>query len=401
MTGYSDDPLQRLEQAESALEAIRDEQVDAVVGSKNIVLLKLHKAEQALRQSEERLRLAMDAGKMASWEMNPATGTHTSCQRLKEIFGLSAADGKRSRDQCLSLIPEEDRRLLVEADERALATGESFEMEFRIRRPDGEMRWIRSQAMPVKDGQGRSVRLVGVVVDITKRKETREALQVSLEEKELLLREVHHRVKNNLAIISGLLDMQCQVAKDPAAAAALRDLDTRIRSIALVHERLYQKDNLARIDFQDYLDSLLHDLRFSMSPDTDIRCTARAQRISLGIDLAIPCGMIINELVTNAIKHAFPDGKTCDGQGGPEIRVEAHKENGHYRIVVADNGIGFPKGVDLNNSSSFGLSLVRMIGTHQLGGKFELERALGTRVTFTFKPRHKEKSWLDSISAPE
>jgi PAS domain S-box-containing protein len=390
MTRDADNPLRRLEQAESALEAIRNEQVDAVVGSKNIVLLKLYKTEQALMKSEERLRMAMDAAKLASWEKDLATGKVISCQRLREIFGFSATHGKSFRDEYLSLILEEDRNHLVEADENALATGEGFEIDYRIRRPDGEIRWLRSQVMPLKDVQGLSARLIGVVADITERKKIHEALQASLEEKEILLREVHHRVKNNLAIISALVDMENQYVEDPAAAALLRDLNTRIRSIVLVHERLYQTDNLALIDFQDYLDSLLQDLRYSLAPGRDILCTARTQGISLCIDLAIPCGMIINELVTNAIRHAFPDGKAYDGNNKPEIRVEVQKDEGHYSIVVSDNGVGFPEEIDLRTSPSFGLRLVRMIGTHQLGGKFELDRGKGTRIIFIFKDRHKK-----------
>jgi len=239
---------------------------------------------------------------------------------------------------------------------------------------------------------GHSDYILATVRDITERKKTSEALQASLEEKEILLREIHHRVKNNLAIISGLLEMQREDMKDPAASAVLSDLETRVRSIVLVHELLYQNINLARIDFQDYLDSLLQDLRYSMGSGRNIRCAARANGILLGIDLAIPCGMIINELVTNAIKYAFPEKKAYDGQDGPEISVEVRKEKGIYRVVVADNGVGFPDEIDLQTSQSFGLRLIRMIGTHQLGGKLELDRNPGTRVTLTFKTRNKESS---------
>ena len=388
MTGKTDDSLQRLEQAEAALEAIRNEEVDAVVGSRNIVLLKLHRTEQALRQSEERLRLAMESGKLASWEIDAATGTLTSCQRLKDIFGLSAADDQTFREQCLSLIPEEDRKRLLEEDERALATGEGFEMEFRIRRPDGEMRWLRSQVMPVQKGQGRPARLVGVVADITEHKKSREALQASLLEKELLLREVHHRVKNNLANIAALLEMQRAEVAEPVAAAALGDLETRVRSIALVHELLYKNKSLARIDFQEYLDTLLQDLRFSLGQGRKIRYSARAEEISLGIDMAIPCAMIINELATNAFRHAFPVGKAGDGSSEPEFRVEVRKDNNQYRVLVADNGVGLPEEIDMDTTRSFGLRLVKMLGGHQLQGEFKLERGNGTRITFLFKERN-------------
>ncbi len=241
--------------------------------------------------------------------------------------------------------------------------------------------------------------ILAAVRDITVRKQNYEALQESLEEKEVLLREVHHRVKNNLAIITTLLQMELEEVKDSAAAAVLWDLENRIRSIALVHELLYQKGNLARIDFQDYLDTLLHDLRYSLGEGKNIRYIALAGEIRLGIDVAIPCGMIINELVTNAIKYAFPDGKAHGGQNGPEISVKVRKDNDHYHIVVADNGVGIPEEIDLYNTQSFGLRLVRMIGKHQLGGKLELDRASGTRVIFTFKPRHKENS-LPEIAHP-
>jgi PAS domain S-box-containing protein len=396
MTGKTNDTLQRLEQAEAALEAIRNEEVDAVVGSRNVVLLKLHRAEQALMQSEVRLRVAMDAGNLASWEMDPSTGTLTPCQRLKKMFGLSATDGKGLYDQFLSLIPEEDRTRLVEANERALATGEGFEMEFRIRRPDGgELHWLRSQVIPMRAGNGHFARLVGVVADITEHKKSREALQASLLEKELLLREVHHRVKNNLANIAALLEMQRAEVAEPAVAAALGDLETRVRSIALVHELLYKHENLARIAFQEYLDILLQDLRFSVGQGGEIRYSARAEEISFGIDVAIPCAMIVNELATNAIKHAFPAGKAIDGRNEPEIRVEVRKDNDQYRVLVADNGVGLPEEIDLDTTRSFGLRLVKMLGGHQLQGEFKLERGNGTRITFLFRERRKEPQWTD------
>ncbi|WP_052813135.1 sensor histidine kinase [Desulfonatronum thioautotrophicum] len=394
MTDKTDDSLQRREQIEAALEAIRNEEVDAVVGSKNIVLLKLHRTEQALRQSEVRLRVAMDAGNLASWEMDPSSRSLTPCQRLKKMFGLSATDGKQFHDQFLSLIPEEDRIRLVGAHERALTTGEGFEMEFHIRRPDGEMRWLRSQVLPVSDEQGHPARLVGMVADITEHKASREALQASLLEKELLLREVHHRVKNNLANITALLEMQRMEVADTAASALLGDLEARVRSIALVHELLYKHENLARIAFQEYLDVLLQDLRFSVGQGREIRYSARAEEISFGIDVAIPCAMIVNELATNAIKHAFPAGKSVDGRSEPEIRVEVRKQNDHYSVLVADNGVGFPEEIDLDTTGSFGLRLVKMLGGHQLQGAFELDRGNGTRITFLFKERRMEAKRL-------
>jgi len=284
------------------------------------------------------------------------------------------------------------REKISEVFNRCATNGVSYDEEMEIITLKGRRIWIRTTGEVIRDETGVIRQVAGAFQDITESKKIHEALQASLGEKETLLREVHHRVKNNLAIISALLAMGLEEVEDPATSAVLSDLNTRIRSIALVHELLYQKGNLARIDFQDYLDSLLHDLRFSLGESKNIRYIALASEIRFGIDTAIPCGMIINELVTNAIKYAFPDGKAYDGQSEPEISVEVRKDNGHYHIIVADNGVGIPEEIDLCNPQSFGLRLVRMIGTHQLGGNIELERSPGTRVIFTFKPRHKENS---------
>ncbi|MFP4111067.1 MAG: sensor histidine kinase, partial [Desulfonatronovibrio sp.] len=266
-----------------------------------------------------------------------------------------------------------------------------WEGEFMVTGKNCQQYCILVRGVPMLDEQGETLSWLGINLDITERKQnSNQALRDSLKEKEILLREIHHRVKNNLAIISALCEMQSENVEDSATRALLSDLKTRIKSIALVHESLYHKENLAWIDFQDYLDALVQDLRFSLSSDRDIRCTAQAQGISLGIALAIPCGMIVNELVTNALKYAFPDGKTWDGKSNPWISVEMRKDDGYYRIIVADNGVGFPEGLDLNNSASFGLRLVRIVGTHQLGGKFELESDFGARIVLTFRAEDME-----------
>ena len=268
--------------------------------------------------------------------------------------------------------------------------GEAAGVEFGLVKKDGSTILVSLTGKVQLDEHGRFQRTHCIFQDITERRRNEEALLNSLEEKEILLREVHHRVKNNLAIISALLDMQQQTIDDPRTAEVLKDLDTRIKSIVLVHEHLYHSKNMARIDFQDYLTTLLFDLQSSFGADNDIRCIAGAYGIELGLDIAIPCGMIINELVTNAFKHAFPGNMTYDGRTPPEIKVSMERDNGLYRIVVADNGAGFPREIDLNTSPSFGLRLIRMIGTHQLQGSFELNRSKGTSITLIFKERHKE-----------
>jgi two-component sensor histidine kinase len=204
-------------------------------------------------------------------------------------------------------------------------------------------------------------------------------LQAALHEKEVLLREVHHRVKNNLQVISSLLSLQGDATTDPQVRAAFEDSQNRIRVMALIHESLYQSDNLVQIDAVDYLQRLSHQL-FEAYGTHDNRLTLCFQLdpVRLQIHQAIPCGLILNELLCNALKHAFPDD-----QAG-EVRITLLQEaDGTCVLAVRDTGVGFPDGLDFRRTESLGLQLVCIL-TEQLGGSIALERGLGTSFTLTF-----------------
>jgi len=222
------------------------------------------------------------------------------------------------------------------------------------------------------------------VQSIMDRKRAEDALKASLAEKEVLLREVHHRVKNNLAAIVGLLELQHKAVNDPAATEVLTDLAGRIKSMSLVHERLYLAENLSRIDLEDYIRALVSHIRTSLGSKSDLHCDVRATGVEIGLDAAIPCGLIINELVTNALKYAFPGGKPCRGADRCEIEVSVSREGAVYTLIVADNGVGLSADFDWATAKTLGLRLVRMVGQHQLGGHIELDRSAGTRFTMTF-----------------
>lgn len=204
-------------------------------------------------------------------------------------------------------------------------------------------------------------------------------LEAALAEKEVLLKEIHHRVKNNLQIISSLLSLQSSRLHDPFALTQFQDSQDRIRSMALIHESLYRSRGLARIEFGSYLRDLTGHLLLSYrAQPNSISLTATAPEVYLDIDLAIPCGLLVNELVSNALKHAFPDGRSG------EIRVEIRDDdNEHYRLIVQDNGIGFPDGVDFRKTGSLGLQLVNSL-TRQLGGRIELGVGAGTTFMIRF-----------------
>ncbi|MBC7185646.1 MAG: PAS domain S-box protein [Calditrichaeota bacterium] len=212
------------------------------------------------------------------------------------------------------------------------------------------------------------------------RKRSSEQLKASLREKEVLLKEIHHRVKNNMQVISSMLNLQSGCVANPEVEAVLRDSQNRVRSMALIHEKLYQSRDLSRIDFSDYIRKLTDDLfrSYSVNPER-ITLTTHAEEVSLGIDAAIPCGLIINELVSNCLKHAFPDGRSG------EVQVSLLPKNGMYELRVKDNGVGFPKDLDFRNTDSLGLQLVTTL-TEQLDGTIELNcNGEGTEFRILFK----------------
>jgi PAS domain S-box-containing protein len=298
--------------------------------------------------------------------------------------------------------------------------GEPQVCELRMVKKDGTAFWTRLEATAAQNDDGAMVCRT-VMSDITERKEAEEKIRASLKEKEVLLKEIHHRVKNNLQIVSSLLYLQSARTEHPEAVSALDESRNRVRAMALIHERLYQSPNLASVDMGKYTRNLVSDLWHSYrAEDGLVRLTFNVEDIPLGITEAIPCGLIINELVSNALKHAFPKGRgfhgvACGnlssehGEPGTRLRVrEAHtalpgegatrvpvvageitiqllKEGAsHITLTVSDNGTGFPESLDFRKSPSLGLTLISSL-VEQLHGTIELDRRGGTAFTITFK----------------
>lgn len=227
--------------------------------------------------------------------------------------------------------------------------------------------------------------IVAVYDDVTEQKKAENGLKNSLKEKELLVKEIHHRVKNNMAVISSLLNLQAEKFEDLSVLNAFRDSRHRIRSMALVHEKLYQAKDLSKIEFSQYIKELSQQVsRSNEFQGVRISVKVRAHNIKLGIDTAIPCGLIINELLTNAFKYAFPINRT----GRIHIQMKL-MENKYYKLIISDNGVGLPGHIDVQNPSSFGLNLVYLL-TQQLEGQVEAQREKGTRfiITFPIKPSY-------------
>ncbi len=216
--------------------------------------------------------------------------------------------------------------------------------------------------------------------EVEQRRQAERTISASLREKEVLLQEIHHRVKNNLQIICSLIALQSKRVMDETILDALKDTENRIRSMALIHEQLYRAADFSRIEFAEYIESLIDALISTHCKRAgSIEVITHLDKAYLGVGVAPPCSLIINELVTNCLKHAFPKGRK--GQVKVEFRRTAANS---YMIVVADNGVGLPEGLDIRNSGSLGLQLVVNLAELQLRGRVALTVTDGTAVTVEF-----------------
>lgn len=249
---------------------------------------------------------------------------------------------------------------------------------FAKRKDDSEFP-VDLMLSPLNTDDGHLLALA-VVRDITDRKQAEQRVIDSLREKEVLLREIHHRVKNNLAVISSLFYLQSKYTQDGQTLRTLQESQDRLRSMALVHETLYQSDSFAALDFAEYSRALSDNLMRTYSGiASDVRLRTEVEEVAISIDLAVPCGLILNELVSNALKHAFPNG-----QAGL-ITVKLKNESGSCVLQVIDDGVGIPIEPKPDATRSLGLRLIESL-TRQLDGKFEIKRQdVGTEARLSFR----------------
>jgi len=247
---------------------------------------------------------------------------------------------------------------------------------------DRELADTLEQTRKYREAQARAEELMDINKELTaeigRREEAEAVIRTALEEKEVMLKEIHHRVKNNLQIISSLLNLQSGYIDDERTRTMFKESQSRIQSMALVHEKLYQSDDLARVDFSEYIDSLVSFLMRSYSMG-NVGISLDVAKVFLSLDTPIPCGLIVSELVSNAFKYAFPEGHT----GEIYVRLKPLEEE-HYELVVGDTGVGFPKDLDFHETDSLGLQLVTTLA-NQFDGDLELDRSTGTAFHVRFR----------------
>jgi PAS domain S-box-containing protein len=377
------------------------------------------KAEETLRLDESRLETLLRLNQMTDASMNQVTdfALEEAVRLTKSKIGYLAfmnedesiltmhAWSKAAMEECNvsnrpTVFPVASTGLWGEpVRQRKPVILNNYELPSPMKRglPQGHMVIKRHMGIPVFDGDhivavagvankeeeysNSDVRQLTLLMEgmwlLLQRQRSEEKIRKSLEEKEVLLKEIHHRVKNNLQIISSLLNLQSGQVKDRSLLELLRESQNRIRSMALIHERLYRSEDFSRVDFNQYVTGLTTYLvRSYATASRSINLHVDVQDVSLGVDVAIPCGLIINELVSNCLKHAFPLG----GEGN--LTVSLRREGGSHLLRVEDNGTGLPGNIDLKKTESLGLQLVETLTT-QIGGTMAVTTAPGKGTTFT------------------
>jgi PAS domain S-box-containing protein len=340
--------------------------------------------EKALRRSEERFRQIAESIREVFWITEPQDNNLIYISpAYEEVWGRSCRSLSEVSRTWLDTVHPEDRTRLIEATV-TVQTGGDYDLEYRIVRPDGEVRWVRDRAFPVANLSGEVYRVAGVVDDVTERKQALEQIKASLHEKEVLLKEIHHRVKNNMQVITSLLSLQSKTITDEQALSVFQDSQNRVKSMALIHETLYQSKDLSRINFAEYLQKLVaHVSRsYRIRPEA-VRINIHVDDVSLPIDAAVPCGLIINELASNSLKYAFP----ADTRG--EVNITFERDDAHYILRVSDTGVGLPANFDPERGKSLGMKLVRML-TDQLCGELNCRNGVGTTFEIKFPEEREE-----------
>jgi PAS domain S-box-containing protein len=329
-------------------------------------------AEHALRESETKYKQLVTMLNEGIFVIDRNATITFANNRLAHILGFALDEivGK----PVFSFLPP-DLKDKAKQEIESERGGEVTQREVVMLRKDGSRLSGLMVTTPVLDAGGMPVGGIAAVIDITERKQMEKMVLASLKEKEILLKEIHHRVKNNLQIIASLLSLQSRYITDENVLSALRESQNRVKAMALVHERLYRSENLSEVALSDYLKFLIDNLfRFYGANPRLVRMSFDAGDVKVDINNAIPIGLIINELVSNSLKHAFPEGKTGD------LTITTMQDESAIVMTVHDTGPGIPADFDWRNAQSLGLRLVISL-VDQLNGTIELDRSDGT----TFK----------------
>lgn len=341
-------------------------------------------AERKLKGQAARINAIFESTAIVIWTLD-ANMRIVSFNKMfsNEFFRVTGKElgiGVDFLDSMSQRLSEKGRSDLKEYVELAL-TGQKQQFEGAIYARDGSKRWMEVFLNPI-NSENDDIREVSCMCfEITDKKEIEEQMRESINEKEILLQEVHHRVKNNLQVISSILNLQSSYVRDENSLNILRESQNRIKSMSFIHESLYQTKDFSRVEFSGYILTLANNLIHSYSIEREkIKLKTDFTKVFLSLDQAIPCGLIANELVSNALKYAFPLGTHG------EILLKISESNGKISFHIGDNGVGLPTELDAENTESLGLQLVYTL-IDQLDASIEIQREAGTNYLITFDKR--------------
>ncbi len=327
-------------------------------------------AEKSLQTSEKEYRDLVDNALVGIYKADKNGNILFANDSMIKMFGYDSK-GEIENFNISKLYKNlDDRDIIIK---KLNEDGKLEEREVEMVKNDGSI--INILASASMNGETIS----GMTMDITDKKKAQTQIKKSLQVKDMLLKEIHHRVKNNLMVISSLLNLQSRCIKDEASKSIFKDSQNRARSMAMIHELLYQSSDLKSINFGNYINKLTNELCSVYITDPNkIKLNMDIGDIMLDINTAIPLGLIVNELVSNSMKHAFPNNK----QG--KIDIKFNLDNGNYSMIVSDNGVGFPQDYNIENSDSLGLKIVNSL-TEQIDGEIKIEISNGSKFILNFK----------------
>lgn len=337
-------------------------------------------ALEALKASEHLLLESQKIARIGHYTFNVAEGLWTSSATLDEIFGIDESFPKETQGWIKIIHPNHRDEMTNYLLNDVIKEHQNFDREYKIIRiNDRKERWMHGLGRLEFDANGETLRMIGTIQDITERKQAEIQVQKDLHEKNLLLKEIHHRVKNNLQIICSLLTLQAAKLESEEAKIASQISKNRIYSMALVHEQLYRSNDFSSIRIKNFVANLIQELGNVFQIYPRIKITTKVSDITLGIDYAIPCGLILNELITNSIKHAFPN----DREGLISIQFTKQK-NKSYLLKISDNGIGLPNNFNMEEADSLGMRMVNLL-VEQLEGTIETKNINGFFISINFR----------------
>ncbi len=349
----------------------------------------LRRAQQGLEASRDRYADLYDDSPVGYLTFSEREMVLEANLTIATLLGVARSD--LIKQSLTRFIVGEDQDIYYLHRRRLFDTREPQVCELRMVRKDGAQFWARIEAVVAQSDEGQTVCRVSVS-DISERVRADEQVKASLAEKEVLLQEIHHRVKNNLQSLIYLIDMQAERSENHGVRQAFASFRGRLYTMAIIHDKLYQSQDLARIDFGAYLRELVDHVCYVVAGGQAVTLRVNAEGTLINMNIATPCGLLVNELVTNALKYAFPPSWQGGDREGNEIRVEFGLYDGEYVLVVSDNGVGLPSDLDWRATESLGLKLVNLWATHQLAGSIEADTQAGTRFTIRFADRKQKKS---------